>query len=603
MATYDESTADEKTSRRYTAALVAIQFGMYDAFIDWGLTYTTCYAIVGGITWYNADQNLVSVIWGFSLMASALIVAVTSLKIPQWLGYYRKSHLKTIRDTSNFAIKAVEDFTNQDSTLAAFRFQARLGVGKHFTQFVWFLLPFYVALKFWFFLLSVALGLVGGQIFLYIVFKCRKRFVNNRGKVAMGASFFVALVSAVCFMFGVWVIDEAWGIPIGKTHVILPVAFFVWLVVCGLFHGFKFLEHRKHSSGDMDEGEQILFEQTVRDEQPQDANDAEEQPQDDADEVAETAVAVPNESINSTDRRQVMDKESGKATHGYFYQTGKYALCDKLVRSLIVSFILLTRLYIFYVPRYVAYFDRVKKPTVATSFGDQDNNDNDANAPKPREVYRAIAETEDFDTGVKWYNRVWRFLPFMSYYGLFLIGCRDLLCCSKKNKDENPSGFQTMSTCQKGWFVVAKIIKVAVNAGAIFLAVFAMGAAIQATVSKAKTPFVHSRYRTLNTGEVCAYDVKCGNIDTFENKAAADAANYTIVHCGRCSGCSSWQDLSVQWNTRKDAAKLSQGCGLQNMFNRDNMAKCMRDRMGWTTDCSYAWVASVECAKQVSLIQ
>lgn len=89
MATYNDSTSDEKTSRRYTAALLAIQYGMYDAFIDWGLTYTICYAIVGGITWYNADQNLVSVIWGFSLMCSALIVAVTSLKIPAWLGHYR----------------------------------------------------------------------------------------------------------------------------------------------------------------------------------------------------------------------------------------------------------------------------------------------------------------------------------------------------------------------------------------------------------------------------------------------------------------------------------------------------------------------------------
>ncbi len=89
MATFDDSTADDKTSRRYTAALQAIQYGMYDAFIDWGLTYTICYGIVGGITWYNADPNLVAVIWGFSLMSSALIFAVAGLKIPAWNGYYR----------------------------------------------------------------------------------------------------------------------------------------------------------------------------------------------------------------------------------------------------------------------------------------------------------------------------------------------------------------------------------------------------------------------------------------------------------------------------------------------------------------------------------
>ena len=142
-------------------------------------------------------------------------------------------------------------------------------------------------------------------------------------------------------------------------------------------------------------------------------------------------------------------------------------------------------------------------------------------------------------------------------------------------------------------------MKLVANAAAIFVAVFAMGASIQATVSKAKAPYVHEKYRTLNTAEVCAYDTKCGDIQTFENKEAADAENYhTIVHCGICSGCSSWQDLSVQWNTRKDAAKLSQRCGFQHLFHRDDMAKCMRERMGWTTECSYAWVASVECAKQ-----
>lgn len=190
----------------------------------------------------------------------------------------------------------------------------------------------------------------------------------------------------------------------------------------------------------------------------------------------------------------------------------------------------------------------------------------------------------------------------MSYWGLLLFGFRDMICCKQKKDEDDDrqttSGFHSMSTCTKSWFVVAKITKLVVNAAAIFLAVFACGASVQAKVSKAKAPFVHEKYRTLNSGNVCAYDVKCGDIQTFESKEAADAANYTIAHCGRCSGCSSWQDLSVQWNTRKNAAKLSQSCGLKNMFNRDDMAECMKNNMGWTTECSYAWVHSVECAKQ-----
>eukprot|EP00986_Skeletonema_menzelii_P009577 scaffold4385_cov162-Skeletonema_menzelii.AAC.5 len=519
MATYNDSTSDEKTSRRYTAALLAIQYGMYDAFIDWGLTYTICYAIVGGITWYNADQNLVyiaedsCVAWTLPVSCS-LYWLVLSLRSSYTHNTFRssKSQLKTIRDTSGFASNAVRDWTDQDCTISAFRYQVRLGVGKHFTQFVWFLLPFYVALKFWWFLLSIFIGFVGGQLFLYVVFKCRKR--------------------SICFMFGVWIVNSAWGISIGTEHIALPIAFLAWLAMCGLFHGLKYCEHRKHSMEEMDDQ---LFEETAH-EKPQDA-------------VAADETAMPSESINSSDRRHVMHKDSTNAAgHGYFYQTAH------------------TRT--FYLPRYVAYFDRVQKPNLAAPSGDN----NDASELSPRDVYKSIAEAED--AGIKWYNRLWRFLPFVSYWGLLLVGVRDIICCSKKDKDENRqtvSGFQSMSACHKSWFAVAKIIKLAVNAAAIFLAVFAMGASLQATVSKEKAPFVHAQYRTLNIGNVCAYDVKCGNIQTFENKEAADAANYTIAHCGKCSGCSSWQDLSVQWNTRKEAAKLSQGCGLQNMFNRDEL--------------------------------
>ena len=234
MSTYDESTSENKTSRQYTAALVAIQYGMYDAFIDWGLTYLVCYGIVGGITWYNADSSLVLVIWGFSLMYSALIFAIAGLKIPAWLGYYRKSLFRTIRDTSGFAASAVEEWTKKGA-LAEFRYQVRLGVGKHFTQFVWFLLPFYVALKFWWFLLSIFVGFSLGHLFLYVVFRCRKQFSHHRGRVSMGASAFVSVCSSICFMFGVWIVDSAWEVNIGNDKIVLPV---------GLFQGVKFYELR-----------------------------------------------------------------------------------------------------------------------------------------------------------------------------------------------------------------------------------------------------------------------------------------------------------------------------------------------------------------------
>lgn len=91
MSNYNDAPSSYETSRRYIASLIAIQYGMYDAVIDWMITYTVSYAIIGGITWYNADTSYLAVIWGFGLMCSALILAAAGLKMPEWLGYYRKS--------------------------------------------------------------------------------------------------------------------------------------------------------------------------------------------------------------------------------------------------------------------------------------------------------------------------------------------------------------------------------------------------------------------------------------------------------------------------------------------------------------------------------
>lgn len=80
------------------------------------------------------------------------------------LGFYCKSRLQILQDTSNLAKKAVQDLVSTEegssNSITTFRYQVRLGVGSHFAQFVFFLLPFYFCLKAWFALLSVVLGKV-----------------------------------------------------------------------------------------------------------------------------------------------------------------------------------------------------------------------------------------------------------------------------------------------------------------------------------------------------------------------------------------------------------------------------------------------------------
>lgn len=210
MLAYDDASPSDENSRRYISSLKAIQYGMFDAVIDWSIVYTIAYAVIGGLTWYYADINFLTVIWGFSLMFCALFLAVAGLKIPAWLGHYRVSKIKTISDTSGFAADAVEGSFDEGSSIIALRYQARLGVGKHFAQFFWLLLPFYTNLKFWWYLLSIAIGFAIGQLFIFIVFKCRQRFTKRREFVAFGASAVVAIGSSAAFTRGVQIVNIGW---------------------------------------------------------------------------------------------------------------------------------------------------------------------------------------------------------------------------------------------------------------------------------------------------------------------------------------------------------------------------------------------------------
>ena len=70
---------------RYIAAFVATRLGLRDSIRDWCIIYSVLYAIVAGITWEHADPNSLLVLWGVSVMISALILAFLGLKIPHWV--------------------------------------------------------------------------------------------------------------------------------------------------------------------------------------------------------------------------------------------------------------------------------------------------------------------------------------------------------------------------------------------------------------------------------------------------------------------------------------------------------------------------------------
>mmetsp|Transcript_38602 Transcript_38602/g.87009 ORF Transcript_38602/g.87009 Transcript_38602/m.87009 type:complete len:699 (+) Transcript_38602:141-2237(+) len=547
LEAFCESPTSKDTSNRYVAALVAVRYGLRDALIDWMLIYTVCYAIVGGLTWKHAEPNSVIVIWGFSLMLSSVVLGIVSLKITEWLGIYRASKLKVIKDISGFAHPAVEKLTSEGATIDQFRYQVRLGVGKHFSQFTWILLPFFVGLKFWFYLLSILIGVLCGHLFMFLVFECRKRFQQHRKRVAVIATAICMLGSATCFLVGIEVVDKGWDRFKSKTEVVLTVAFFFWLVIMLMFQGFKYYEHLNFGTN---APEIQLFASPDDEDNDDEVNDGEA-----ATDTVGEGITLEEPLLGESNPRDIMKKDSGLEV-GYFYQT--------------------------------AYFDRIKHSQLSGSA----SSDELANlaSGEPHEIYEAIVDMEKGRRG-----RLLTILPIKPLWDLFMIGTRDTCRCCFCGKDAE---FQAMSCGRKSWFALRKLVKVLLNLGAIFMAGISCAAAVQTSVTMSKLPYVRAIYLKLNEGEVCAYDNRCGTIQTFPSKEDAHLANYSVAHCKRCAHCSTWQDLKVQWTTRLEAAKLAQACGIRYLFDQEGMAKCLSNDMGWTHLCSEAWVHSVVCARK-----
>jgi len=102
----------------------------------------------------------------------------------------------------------------------------------------------------------------------------------------------------------------------------------------------------------------------------------------------------------------------------------------------------------------------------------------------------------------------------------------------------------------------------------------------------------------MNEGPVCAYVDRDAEPVTFPSAEAALNANYTIAHCGACGACSTWQNLEVEWSTRKQLASLSQNCAKKTLFEGfDSALQCHVDTIGFDEKCSLCWVKDEICAR------
>ena len=506
-----------------------------------------------------------------------------------------------LQDTSALAQEASTSVMMERSSLKDFRYSVRLGVSTHLSQFVIFLLPFYVNLHVQFFLLTIVVALVVGNLYLYVVFKLNRRYVKRKRRIAIGAATFFTLVSSLLFAYGLSTIDLVWGWSFNSSQLrIWLVAFFSWLGVMLFLQGLQYWEQvqmRKLSKGgcsgedDNDESVAQLFARTERDSNHESGPPGGQ----------ESIAAVLGESFTAT-------------SDGRSLTTG--ALEEPLLSGVLSSRRSVSVQSInddSYLYSSV-YFDRVKilsakkhenvehstllKNSVHETTGEGGatvfdsvllltNND-------PKQMYQSILDKET-EESQKWYRRVYDASPIRPalYCARLHFGC-----CKKRGHGESSD---TIKTCvHQSWYILIKILAVVINLLALYVTVVACGATWQIKRTIRKLPYVDQTiYAHMNEGPVCAFDEKCGNIDTYPNENIADLTNHTIAHCGPCGRCSSWSDLELQYSTRHDLAERAQACATKEMFKgKEALQQCLVNDIGWTWDCAGCWADSIKCSSR-----
>jgi hypothetical protein len=175
-----------------------------------------------------------------------------------------------------------------------------------------------------------------------------------------------------------------------------------------------------------------------------------------------------------------------------------------------------------------------------------------------------------------------------------------LHCCGNAEK----SGERREKTPLEIFVSVIKwIIWIGGNALFLFLVILNIGATYQNNVVQRhlQGAFDFIYPHDYNNKTVCAWDNQGSqsNITTFDSPETANAASFSVIHCGACGACSNWNDLSLQWTTRTHLAKDAQNCAKKAFFGGENLVQaCNRDGIGFTDDCAWCWTADELCAKK-----
>jgi len=198
-----------------------------------------------------------------------------------------------------------------------------------------------------------------------------------------------------------------------------------------------------------------------------------------------------------------------------------------------------------------------------------------------------------------------------SYYSLCMNKCVQsypVLCCclNKRYGTENISGLDYVDHAREK----SKIYKVSIGLksflwylcsfAALFFTIVNIGATVQQCRAKNQLGDTFKVLYPANylNGTMCAWDAPGPNatIKTFESLQDVYDADYKVVHCGACGTCSNWNDITLQYTTRKVLAGISKVCAKKSFGNllnltdpNDPVVLCNHLRIGFTMPCAKSW--------------
>jgi len=143
-------------------------------------------------------------------------------------------------------------------------------------------------------------------------------------------------------------------------------------------------------------------------------------------------------------------------------------------------------------------------------------------------------------------------------------------------------------------------IGVLVSVASLFVVIVNIGATKQMDTVRKNFHKVHDTlYGHMDQGPVCGFNKIGGAVSTFESSDAARSAGYKVGHCGACGQCSTWQDLRLQYTTRKYLAKESARCAKKSLiYGRDAVHDCLQEEpIGFSDKCAECWTEDIICAR------